>query len=316
MSLRVQSAPAFFGVILCVGAVFYGCASEEQSFLPGPSGQGGAVSSTGGAIAYATGGYKPATYVQPQAGNTAVGTKAGTSVTAGGSTGANTVVGNGGTTGVTTSTGVTATGGTVTTTTATVNPNTGKAVTFKAGKAEGAMSGYGFVALGKSDSISSPTCGASKVLITSTTPCAADPNWSSATALCVSGSIPANTAKDYTNNWGLLVGVNATNPSTGGLNQAHTAVTIDVTGAPLTGLRAKVHRKGDAAGTDYCAVLTSGTAMPLTSFTTTCYDPAKPGTAITTADIPNIDQISVQVSSDEAAAITVTDLCITGITFT
>jgi hypothetical protein len=58
----------------------------------------------------------------------------------------------------------------------------------------------------------------------------------------------------------------------------------------------------------------TGSALTITSFTTTCYDTAKPGTALTAADVPNIDKVGVQVSSG-TAAISVSKFCITGITF-
>jgi hypothetical protein len=61
-------------------------------------------------------------------------------------------------------------------------------------------------------------------------------------------------------------------------------------------------------------MMTPGTAIPFTSFTTKCYDTPPDGVALTLADVPNIDSIAVQVSSGPTA-ITVTDLCITGITF-
>lgn len=180
------------------------------------------------------------------------------------------------------------------------------------------MTGYGFVALGALDFVTSPTCGTALTPITKATPCAADPNWSSTTALCVTGSIPAlptvPVASDYTNNWGLSVGLNATDPAGTGLGQAFTTVAITTTGTPATGLRAVVHRKGDAVDVGYCAMMTSGTAIAFTSFNTECYNTPVSGTALTAADVANIDQISVQVSSG-AAAITVTNLCITGITF-
>jgi hypothetical protein len=187
-------------------------------------------------------------------------------------------------------------------------------VTFASGKAAGAMTGYGWVALGTADTISSPTCGTAT--ITNAAPCLTSTTWNSTTALCITGSVPAlGTPPDYTGNWGVSVGVNSTDSTpSGGLGQSFSSVTITVSGSPGSGLRALVHRKGDPAATSYCATLTSGTAMPLTSFSTTCYTPASPGTAITTTDVPNIDQISVQVSSG-TAAITVSNLCITGITF-
>ncbi len=131
----------------------------------------------------------------------------------------------------------------------------------------------------------------------------------------MSGSIPAldATTPDYSGNWGVLVGLNSTDPAGGGLGQSFTSISIAISGSPSSGLRAKVHRKGDSSSVDYCAPYTTG-AIPLTSFTTTCYDTAKPGTAITAADVPNIDQVGIQVSSG-TTAITVSNLCITGITF-
>ena len=190
----------------------------------------------------------------------------------------------------------------------------GTTVTFASGKAAGAMTGYGWVALGTADTISSPTCGTAT--ITNAAPCLTSTTWNSTTALCITGSVPAlsATAPDYTGNWGVSVGVNSSDATGGTLGQTFSSITIAVSGSPGSGLRALVHRKGDPAATSYCATLTSGTAMPLTSFSTTCYTPASPGTAITTTDVPNIDQISVQVSSG-TAAITVSNLCITGITF-
>jgi len=196
--------------------------------------------------------------------------------------------------------------------------NTGKVVTFTTGKANGAMSGWAFVALGSADTITDPTCGTAKAAITAAAPCTTSANWSSATGLCVTGAIPAlpatPTATDYSSNWGLSVGVNSTETAGGGLGQSLTSMAITVTGSPLTGLRAVVHRKGDADSVSYCAALTSGTAIALTSFVTDCYNTTPTGTKITSADIPNIDKVSVQVSSG-GTAITVANLCITGITF-
>jgi hypothetical protein len=188
-------------------------------------------------------------------------------------------------------------------------------VAFGAGKGQGAMVGYGYVALGALDTVSSPTCGPTKAAITKTTACPADPNWSSTSALCVSGSIPAlGPTPDYAGNWGLSVGLNTTDPAGSGLGQSFASITITVTGSPTSGLRATVHKKGDPVDTSYCSPMTSGTAIPFTSFNTKCYDTPPDGTALTAADVPNVDQVNVQVSSG-AAAITVADLCISKIDF-
>ncbi|MGC4069966.1 MAG: hypothetical protein QM784_35980 [Polyangiaceae bacterium] len=113
----------------------------------------------------------------------------------------------------------------------------------------------------------------------------------------------------------MSVGLNATDPAGGGLGQAFTSIAIAVTGAP-TGVKlvAQIHKKGDPDGTSYGAYMTSAAAIPLTSFATDYFN-ASPKTKFTAANAPNIDKVSVQVSSSLTAAITVTDLCITGITF-
>jgi hypothetical protein len=191
--------------------------------------------------------------------------------------------------------------------------NTGKTVTFVSGKAVGAMTGYGWTSLGATDTISSPTCGASMAPITGATPCNSITNWSSTTALCVSGNVPIADVPTYAS-WGLDIGVSATYPATGGLGQSFTSITISVTGSPLTGLRAQVHRLGDPVGTSYCAPITSGTAIRFTTFSVDCYNTVPKGPFIAAADVTNIDIVDVQVPSG-AAAIAVTNLCITGITF-
>jgi hypothetical protein len=186
-------------------------------------------------------------------------------------------------------------------------------VTFASGKAAGAMTGYGWVALGTADTISSPTCGTAT--ITNAAPCLTSTTWNSTTALCITGSVPAlsATAPDYTGNWGVSVGVNSSDATGGTLGQTFSSITIAVSGSPSSGLRAIIHRASDPVTTSYCLAMTSG-AMTLTSFNTKCYDATPDGVALTASDVPNIDKISVQVSSTTSAII-VSSLCITGITF-
>ncbi len=78
---------------------------------------------------------------------------------------------------------------------------TGTEVTFSNGKAAGAMTGFGWVALGAQDTVTNPTC--QGAAITSATYCLGQVTWNSTNALCVTGSIPAVAATnpDYTNNW-------------------------------------------------------------------------------------------------------------------
>ena len=299
---QICTSAGTFGACVCASpAVDAGSAGGSTSFNSTPSGGG----STSHSSSTPSGG-----------GNTYASTSRSTQ-SGGGYTYASTSIPSGGGNiyASTTITSSPPTGGTTRVTTG-VAPS-GTTVTFASGKAAGAMTGLGWVALGTVDAISSPTCGTAT--ITNDAPCLTSITWDSTTALCITGSVPAlpaaPTSTDYTNNWGVSVGVNSTDSTpSGGLGQSLSSVTITVSGSPTSGLRALVHRKGDPAATSYCATLTSGTAMPLTSFSTTCYTPASPGTAITATDVPNIDLIGVQVSSG-TAAITVSNLCITGITF-
>src|ERR1039457_3147504 len=213
--------------------------------------------------------------------------------------------------------------------------SSGGSVNFCNGKAQGAMTGYGWVALGALDTISDPTCDTDKHAITKANACNTTTNWSSSDGLCASGSIPALPAtpvqSDYDANWGLEIGVNTSEPpaATGGttLGGSYTAVTFTVTGTPTTGLRAQVHRKGDGDSGVFCANLTSGTKISLSAFSTQCWTgcpggPAAPAGfndtstcyALQASDVPNIDHAHIQVFSG-ASAITVSNLCLTGIKF-
>jgi hypothetical protein len=61
--------------------------------------------------------------------------------------------------------------------------------------------------------------------------------------------------------------------------------------------------------------MTSGKAILLTSFNTKCYDSPVDGVGLTAADVPNIDKIGVQISSDTTNDYVVTNFCLTGVSF-
>jgi hypothetical protein len=212
----------------------------------------------------------------------------------------------------------------------------GGAVNFCNGKAQGLMSGYGWVALGTLDNLSDPTCDTTKTPITKAAACTTTTNWSTADGLCISGTIPGLPASpvqaDYDANWGLEIGVNTSEPpvAKGGttLGGAYTSVALTFTGTPTTGLRAEIHRKGDGDSGVFCAnISSSGTPISLASFSTQCWGGCPGGTPapagikdtsvcypLTAADVPNIDLVGVQVSST-AAPITVSNLCLTNVEF-
>jgi hypothetical protein len=190
------------------------------------------------------------------------------------------------------------------------------AVAFCKGQAAGAMTGWGWVALGSADTITDPTCDTGKAAITSAAACLTATNWNQSDALCMSGTVPAlsdaPTDSEYSSNWGVQIGVNAKDPNAALGDHGYKTITLTVTGAPSTGLRALIHRSGDDDGTSYCAPMTSGSPLTLTSFNNKCWDSS--GDDLTDADVPNIDKVSVQVTST-ATAITVDKLCLTKVEF-
>jgi hypothetical protein len=186
------------------------------------------------------------------------------------------------------------------------------AVTFKNGRAMGPVSGWGWVAFAAQGTVTDPTCGTEKLVAGGTCNRTV---WSTTDSLCISGSIPAldPITPDYDNNWGINLGVGTSELSDGTLGQSFSSISFSLTGSPLTGLRTSVHRKGDPMTVNYCANLIPGKALLLTSFSTACYDTLNPGTALTAADVPNLENITIQVPSG-SADITVSNLCLTGMT--
>jgi hypothetical protein len=180
-------------------------------------------------------------------------------------------------------------------------------VTFRAGQAQGEMSGRGWVRLGQLDIITDPTCGGTP--ITNAAPCTTSTSWNATDALCITGTIPALPASpmqaDYDANWGLQIGVNANADDSQAIGQTFSTIAITGGGSPTAGLRVELHRQGDPAATTYCATNT-GAAMNLTSFNTACWDGS--GTAFTADDVPKIDKVGIQVSSTKAE-IDVANLC-------
>jgi hypothetical protein len=188
------------------------------------------------------------------------------------------------------------------------------AVAFCKGQAVGAMTGWGWVALGSADTLTDPTCDTAKAAITSAAPCTANTNWNKTDALCMSGSIPALAGEepDYAGNWGIQLGVNAKDPNEG-MGTSWKTVTLSVSGSPTTGLRAILHKSGDADDVGYCAGMKSGTALAITDFNSMCWDSS--GDDLTEGDAGSIDKVGVQVTPSTEEDITVSDLCLTKVEF-
>lgn len=214
---------------------------------------------------------------------------------------------SGGTVGTTSVGGISGTGGTST------PPNAGTVMTISNYQAHGAMTGFGWIALGELDTVSDPPCASPAGPIVAGLFCN-HTSWSTPDAYCITGYIPAVLSdSDYAQNWGIQIGINASPIAGGTLGQAFSGIAVSVTGSPSTNLRAVVHRKGDPDGTTYCASFTSGVTVPFTAFNATCWN--NNGKYLAASDVANLDQVGVQISSG-SAAITIKNLCITGISFT
>jgi hypothetical protein len=285
----------------------YVCADDGHCYTPAAApvrpGTGGALSGSGGSTVLGTGG-------AGSGGVKGTGGKTGS----GGATGRGGVTGYGGVTG---RGGVTVMGGTTSTGGTTTPPNSGTEVTIANGQAQGAMTGFGWVALGSLDTITDPTCSSPAGPIVNGVSCDATV-WSMPNAYCVSGYIPEvpspGTTADFDANWGILLGIGSTPVSGGVLGQSFSSLTVSLTGSPSSGLRVQVHRRGDPDTSSYCANMTPGVATSFSVFNTTCWD-TKGGSYLAAADVPYLDQIAVQVSSSTLSSITVKGLCITGIAF-
>jgi hypothetical protein len=175
-------------------------------------------------------------------------------------------------------------------------------VTFRDGQAQDpSIDGRAWVSLGAKDTLISPTCGGAP--ITSASPCSSTIKWSG-TGLCISGTIPALPASpskaDRDENWGIMIGINATEEPGGTLNTRFRNTSFVVVGAPSSGAWAVFHRKGDPSSVKYCAKLGEGydyfgNRTPLNTFTTNCRESS--GTQLTPDDVPNIDWIGVEIPS-------------------
>ena len=111
--------------------------------------------------------------------------------------------------------------------------------TFSGGQAQGEMTGYGWVAMGTmGDAVTDPVCGTTQPYqpITAASPCTTQTDWSSPTALCMTGTIAAlpaaPTQTDYSNNWGIEVGANANTDPTIAIGRSYASISVSITGSP------------------------------------------------------------------------------------
>jgi hypothetical protein len=180
-------------------------------------------------------------------------------------------------------------------------------VTFSDGVAAGAMTGPCWIVLGTADTVTSPACIRSG---DSCSPAA----WPATASLCVTGIVPSVLDGDYTDNWGIAIGVSATQPPYGPIGTSYSTITMNWTGSPTTGLRIVVHVSGDPSTTTYCLDdAAAGKKYRLVDFNTECYGGAG-GVDLTAADASKIDQVELQVVPS-STPYDLKDLCLDSIVF-
>jgi hypothetical protein len=194
--------------------------------------------------------------------------------------------------------------------------------TFVSGRAQGVLSGYGYVSLGVVDSVTSPTCNGMQIggispsmpPVTFNSTCRPSAiTWGTATGLCVSGAIAGWSSNpsyvDYMIDWGIMVGV-ATREPVQAIGIAYSSITLTVSGSNSDALFAIVHLADDANNLTYCARMTSGKPVKLSSFNTECL--FGNGKSLCEKDLDRIDKVGVQVPSTQSP-IALTDFCLTKI---
>ncbi len=181
-------------------------------------------------------------------------------------------------------------------------------VTFANGRGMGAMVGPGWIASGGLDTVVSPAC---PLKVSGTSRCDST-TWPRSSSLCVTGSVPVVVGGDYTGNWGIEIGVDATDPPNAPIGIVYSTVTVNFTESSSTDLRIELHRSGDPSTVTYCHdAVVSGTSYLLASFNTQCYGTG--GTQF--SDAAKIDQVGLQATSSEASGLTLTNLCLDSIAF-
>jgi hypothetical protein len=216
----------------------------------------------------------------------------------------------------------------------------GDVVTFCDGKAQGVMKGYAYIALGREDSASSPVCAEDPTKPSETRPISAPAAgkcdgpgtcpitgraiWDASDKVCITGKIPPVMNSDYKGNWGLQIGINtvdppATSAGNGTLGKTYSKIAMTFNSSAVKpenkAIRMVIHTVDMACDADpYCATVQSDSPVTLTSFNNKCWDGS--GDTLKAENIPNIDKIGIQISSDTANAYDVTSFCLEKIEFT
>jgi hypothetical protein len=223
----------------------------------------------------------------------------------------------------------------------------GKTVTFSNGRAVGAMFDWGWVTGGNSQqgggnaetpltTFTQPICPAGAGALTGFSQSCNNTQWPTPNALCMSGNIPSLTAcsgglatcattagpvtvqcepsetKDYGEDWGAMVGVQATPDKKSTLNFIPNSLTATFTGAP-TNTSVRLYIVIDSIS--YCTFggltsYVSGTTVAAADFSNQCWTTG--GTA--PASLAGIQKVTLQIDSQNMP-VEFTNFCFTGLVF-
>jgi hypothetical protein len=147
-------------------------------------------------------------------------------------------------------------------------------------------------------------------------------------AMCLSGTAAKVLATDYTNIWGIGIGLDFNNPGTMQLPfdaPAHKVIgfSFDITGVPAGGIRVEFPTTDtNASGFDSYAIVVAGSGHYQADLTTSATDPHKLRPSFTPAtgmreppfNPANLLAIQFHVATNTTAAIPVNDLCVNNLT--
>jgi hypothetical protein len=223
----------------------------------------------------------------------------------------------------------------------------GKTVIFSNGRAVGAMVDWGWVAGGNSQvgggnaetpltTFTQPVCPAGAGALTGFSQSCSNTQWPTPNALCLSGNIPGTTAcsgglatcattagpvtvqcepsetRDYGEDWGAMVGVQATPDKKSTLNFIPSSIAATFTGAPAS---SNIRLFIIIDSISYCTYggltsYVSGTTVAASDFSNQCWTTG--GTA--PASLAGIQKVMLQIDS-QTTPVEFANFCFTGIVF-
>lgn len=189
---------------------------------------------------------------------------------------------------------------------------------FRDGASIGLLAGPAVPIWGEKDTLTGPTCLPGDYTSNGRS-CTQYLSWGQGDALCLSGTVPAVPTAELGTSWGL--GYQITVGRAGELGQDFTTVSANLTGVPASATKAGRFMLGvktlnsDGTTTLYYHIDNgTGTAYPLTEFNTQWWDNTT-GVFLKTEMVRHINYFHVLIASATSDSVTVTNLCLSQVTF-